>query len=393
MSDVMVMRISRIFLRLLWVLALLGRLGHASEGDRSAWFQQCHERCLATGCATAAGRDNSCALACPGTGPSTPWALQLALWSCSDDCKYHCMHQQEAGRLQQAQQGQAQAKQADIGYTVWKYYGKWPFIRVFGAQEIASVLFSLGNLAAHLHCLYRFLSYLRDTRISQSTNHMGPPSSVVRAQHGQARHGPGPYDSGAAVRHKDLTYPYTWIWLTYAALHSNAWLCSAVFHTRDTHTTERFDYCAADAVVAFSLAAIAVRILQPRSRVAAAAACAAVAAGLVLHMRYMLTVKFDYGWNMKLCLCTGVVQAVAWAAWCHAVRHPYRQRMYTCLLLVHAAMLLEVLDFPPFGGYLDAHALWHATTIPLVYMFYGFVHGDVAWVMAEKRLQYSKTLD
>lgn len=31
---------------------------------------------------------------------------------------------------------------------------------------------------------------------------------------------------------------------------------------------------------------------------------------------------------------------------------------------MHACMLLEVLDFPPLLGLLDAHALWHAATPP-----------------------------
>jgi hypothetical protein len=34
-----------------------------------------------------------------------------------------------------------------------KYFGKWRFTRVLGLQEIASVLFSLGNGYAHVHFL------------------------------------------------------------------------------------------------------------------------------------------------------------------------------------------------------------------------------------------------
>jgi len=51
-------------------------------------------------------------------------------------------------------------------------------------------------------------------------------------------------------------------------------------------------------------------------------------------------------------------------------------------VLVNGALLLEVLDFPPAGGLLDAHALWHAATVPLAYLFYGFVEGDVRWAAA-----------
>jgi hypothetical protein len=34
-----------------------------------------------------------------------------------------------------------------------KYFGKWPFLRVAGMQELASTLFSLGNLLPHARAL------------------------------------------------------------------------------------------------------------------------------------------------------------------------------------------------------------------------------------------------
>lgn len=82
-------------------------------------------------------------------------------------------------------------------------------------------------------------------------------------------------------------------------------LCSALFHCRDTRTTERLDYCSAVAVVAAGLAAAMARPLWGRTRrrrVAAVTAVAGVVAGLIAHLRYMLTVKFDYG-------CVGSVRA------------------------------------------------------------------------------------
>ncbi|KAF3606133.1 hypothetical protein DY000_02049209 [Brassica cretica] len=29
------------------------------------------------------------------------------------------------------------------------------------------------------------------------------------------------------------------------------------------------------------------------------------------------------------------------------------------------AMLLEIYDFSPYGGYFDAHSIWHLATVPL----------------------------
>jgi hypothetical protein len=37
------------------------------------------------------------------------------------------------------------------GGDVVKYYGKWPFTRVLGCQEIMSVVFSIANAIPHIH--------------------------------------------------------------------------------------------------------------------------------------------------------------------------------------------------------------------------------------------------
>ena len=42
------------------------------------------------------------------------------------------------------------------GLDVPQFHGKWPFLRVFGVQEPASVLFSLMNLLANA-CMLRWL--------------------------------------------------------------------------------------------------------------------------------------------------------------------------------------------------------------------------------------------
>ncbi len=46
-----------------------------------------------------------------------------------------------------------------------------------------------------------------------------------------------------------------------------------------------------------------------------------------------------------------------------------------CLAL---AGLLEVFDFPPLWGILDAHALWHGLTIPIPFLLYRFLLDDSA---------------
>lgn len=40
------------------------------------------------------------------------------------------------------------------------------------------------------------------------------------------------------------------------------------------------------------------------------------------------------------------------------------------------AMVLKLYDFPPYRAVVDARALWHATMIPLSYLWWSFVRDD-----------------
>lgn len=79
---------------------------------------------------------------------------------------------------------------------------------------------------------------------------------------------------------------------------------------------------------------------------------------------------------MKVCLVMGVSQILMWVIWGGVTRHPSRFKLWTAMLGCALAMLLEIYDFPPFHGYVDAHALWHATTIPLTYLWWSFIKDD-----------------
>lgn len=43
------------------------------------------------------------------------------------------------------------------------------------------------------------------------------------------------------------------------------------------------------------------------------------------------------------------------------------------VLLLQALSLLELLDFPPLFWVLDAHAIWHISTIPVHVLFFRWV--------------------
>jgi post-GPI attachment to proteins factor 3 len=64
--------------------------------------------------------------------------LRIMQWNTESNCKYTCMHQI-----------------TDLGVAnkekIHQYYGKWPFYRLWGMQEPASVFFSLLNLVGHMY--------------------------------------------------------------------------------------------------------------------------------------------------------------------------------------------------------------------------------------------------
>jgi post-GPI attachment to proteins factor 3 len=141
-------------------LVLAGAVA-ASSGDRSSNFQNCVNGCSANACE-----------------PSTlPFALQITRWTCADDCKYRCMHAITDRAIHQ-------------GDHIEQYFGKWPFWRLGGMQEPASVAFSLLNL----------WFYARGAREIRQRVPDGHPMKS-----------------------------YYFIW---SLISMNAWVWSSVFHTR-----------------------------------------------------------------------------------------------------------------------------------------------------------------
>lgn len=135
----------------------------ASAGDQADDFIQCVQLCKIQNC----GAHSTYTM---------PFFPRLTRWTCGEDCDYNCMHQ-------------ITAKNIRNGDAVHQYYGKWPFWRFAGAQEPASVLFSLLNLLAHWH--------------------------------GRNR-----------VKREVRSHPMKSYYLRWSLLSMNAWVWSAVFHTR-----------------------------------------------------------------------------------------------------------------------------------------------------------------
>lgn len=90
------------------------------------------------------------------------------------------------------------------------------------------------------------------------------------------------------------------------------------------------------------------------------------------HLSYLAVGRFDYSYNMKANVATGIVTGVGWLTWYFRkrVECPYARKMLIFQILAAAALLLELNDFPPIFWMFDAHALWHLATVPLTVLFY-----------------------
>lgn len=79
---------------------------------------------------------------------------------------------------------------------------------------------------------------------------------------------------------------------------------------------------------------------------------------------------------MKVCLAIGIAQMLLWAVWSVVTRHPSSIKLWVIAIGATLAVLLEISDFPPYKGYVDAHSLTHAIVLPLSFLWWSFVKDD-----------------
>ncbi|KAI9016040.1 Per1-like protein [Hyaloraphidium curvatum] len=289
----------------------------ASWGDQEPVYTECVAGCRA---------DDACGT--PGE-VRPPLHRRLLRWTCDEECGYRCMHK-------------VTAQKVATGEPVEQYFGKWPFSRLLGLQEPASIAFSVLNGWGH-----------------------------VRGHR-------------TVVRNVPRAYSMRRLYDVYALVNANAWFWSAVFHARDFRLTERLDYFAAASIILYAAYIAAVRVFrlyEPRRRAAWAAWTGACAIAYAAHVGYLASLeRFDYTYNVVACAVVGAASNVLWVGWWWANRdRPYAWKIAAMAAGISLATMLELFDFPPLWGVFDAHSLWHASTIPLVSGFYAFVRDDAAW--------------
>ena len=207
-------------------------------------------------------------------------------------------------------------------------------------QEPFSVLFSLGNLAAHV----------RGLRLVE--------------------------------KHIPASYTLRPFYIVLARVGIMAWVFSSVFHTRDFQATEELDYFAAGATVLYGTYYTPVRIFRldrpsPRRRSVLRAWTLLCAALYAAHVFYLKAVRWDYTYNMAANVVVGIVQNILWS-WFSVTAYRRDGRLWSIVpgvvvAWVTFAMSMELFDFPPWLGCIDAHSLWHLLTIGPTLLWYKYV--------------------
>jgi hypothetical protein len=333
-----------------------------SSGDESRRFRNCLGICqrgVGTSVTGRAAEETGTVQSVVGGCPSRAEGLRSPSlpfwWDCEGECKYRCMWFIEGDKRRHLGEPMAVPE---------KYYGKWPFVRLGPMQEPASVLLSIANLVANAHCFVKLLAQYQ--KVVQSSEKKASPGR------------------------RELETSRVTLWSMHFLLAINAWMWSAVFHTRDLMPTERLDYFSAGAVMVFDVFVSCSRVLGQsvmRGATVRSATFLLLLGAYIRHMFYMHYIKFDYGYHVGICVAAGVLQSVLWTGWLFSREgraHPGNRFLWTFVVGVNAAVLLEIFDFPPLWDTIDAHALWHLATVPLTYVLFGFVARDTQQLGARK---------
>jgi post-GPI attachment to proteins factor 3 len=248
------------------------------------------------------------------------------LWTCPRECDQTCQHVITNQRLSQ---------DPPLINPIVQFHGKWPFHRFLGMQEPFSVLFSLLNYLAHQNGL---------TKIRESI------------------------PAGYALR------PY---YLGFGYFGLASWVFSMIFHARDFAITEKLDYYAAGASVLYGLYFTPIRVFrleEPKKGKLLSIWTWTCLALYTAHVSYLSFWRWDYTYNMAANVVAGSLQNILWS-WFSIARYRKMQKIWAAwpgliVAWIVFAMSFELLDFPPIGGMIDAHSLWHLGTVLPTYWWY-----------------------
>ncbi|KAI3403278.2 hypothetical protein KGF56_003866 [Candida oxycetoniae] len=299
-----------------------------------------------------------------------PLYLRLLGWTCESNCDYQCQRIITYERRKNNEE-------------IFQFHGKWPFKRVFGIQELFSVIMSIGNFyVTFQYGFKKILAILRNKNL--------------------------PY--GQKQQHVNIFI------ITLVTM--SAWIASAVFHTRDFPVTEHLDYYLAGATILSGFHALGARLFELYRRDKAfwrwffSTLCLAAYA---YHVQRLYR-DWSYTYNMRANIFIGFCQNLFYCLVVYKLYSKYYNMeqsdghsinlnhlyyidfkrmilpsfysrsaklytLYPAMLctIVLVGMTLEIIDFPPIcKDLVDAHGLWHLVTIVPVYMgWYDWLIWDV----------------
>lgn len=302
---------------------------NASIGDNSPVYGECMSKCWFRNCTTRSGSVKYANKT--RFDLNQPYYLKLLGWDCTSECKYMCMWKTVELYIQ-------------VHNYVPQFYGKWPFVRIWGVQEPVSAFASILNFASNVY--------------------------MIRVMH----------------RNIYTRTPFKTLWYLFSLISLNTWICSTIFHTRDTPLTEKMDYFSAFGFVLFQFNCFFVRVLKLEINNSLPKLFLMYLINFVsllyfiYHVYYLGFVKFDYGFNMKVNIGIGALNSICWIYWSmnryFNLNLNYVWRCGFSVLLFDLLMILEVFDFSPFLWSIDSHGLWHLTTAVIPIFWYKFIIDD-----------------
>jgi post-GPI attachment to proteins factor 3 len=174
----------------------------------------------------------------------------------------------------------------------------------------------------------------------------------------------------------------------------------------DLPSTERLDYFSAALAILYALYYTVIRLFhlyphgmqarltipsdnRPKTSLAKKIWSLFCVMAYLVHISYLtLLPRFDYTYNMAFNVVLGLSHNVLWLIYSLPIplrRYPSQPKSYRPPFAMNAAIFvvlttcataLELLDFPPWAGIIDAHALWHLSTAPIALFWYDFLVED-----------------
>lgn len=367
-------------------IAFHASLALASVGDRLPEFQKCLLHCDELYSCSNPRLDHPLPQLVLDSVPPSSYQLEefekfsvnpvcriVFLWDCLLDCNYKCQRLVTISR-------------ENNGHEIVQFYGKWPFVRILGIQEFASVVFSIGNMMA---------SYRNWPKLQKQFKKHGSNSDVATMY---------------------------WQYMVLVVVSVVGWTFSTLFHTRDNNITETLDYFGAAGIILANFNAIMVRyfdLFRSKNHQRRFVFQCGLITVFVLHCCKLLR-RWDYLYNMAFGLFFGLSSLALWILHSLAVSRivaknphffnnsiqllPFETKILSKLEHVGFAeskyiptlpvflniwmvlgMAFELMEFDPVWGIFDAHSMWHFFTIFPSLIWYDWNIWDIELDMVQRK--------